>query len=293
MKKHELLKFAYDNYPKGTNFKSTNGIDYHSTGNFTCWQDHFNDASHEMSVWQINKLGRPQGMVYDGETKEWAEIVKQKIAVKVENEKEFKALMKYYDSLGWKSRSGKNPTSLVLMKDAMLFEYVSVGENFVFPNKDSDAASNTLNEYYEIFNSEFYNKIPFSDFAKEHNIKLPLITSEDGSDLYEGSKYYQAVLSFGKWELNIWKSGNPWTLEADDNVVLTPEENKAFSTKESAIKWIEEQKPKEVSISLYFGLKALINKDKGEVHILCDETFLARLSTGDIKDINYKLEELS
>jgi len=236
MKKHELLKFAYDNYPKGTKFL-----------NLTTGKENVSVGSFEVGTFGITTSEEIDGgktILCRYKDFKWAEIVNPKIAVKVENEKEFNALMKYYNRKGWFTSDNMSPLSLKYLKSDC--EIIEFNDNFSSVR----------------YSSDLYTVIPFSDFAKEHNIKLPLLTSKDGVDLYEGSKYYQAVLSFGKWELNIWKSGNPWILESDDNVVLTPEENKAFSTKESALKWIEEQKPKKLEVKLNCDKHlAIIDKD--------------------------------
>lgn len=276
MKKHELLKHAYDNYPKGVKFESTNGIEYTSTANFTCWQEHFNNASHKMSVWRINESGKPQGMVYDGSTKEWAEIVNTKIAVKVENEKEFHALMRYYDSLGWKCQSGDAPLELT---------YLSTYP-FSFENN-----------FCRVNTSDSYQIIPFSDFSKEHNIKLPLIKSEDGFWLYEGDKLFEVNKRNGNTNWYLVDADNGlgyWTVKSNvDKWTLGEKEgfiSKAFSSKQSALDWIEAQKPKSKEIKL-FGFKiAYVSADKITID---DGKYTFDLFPSDLEDINHALKELS
>lgn len=104
-----------------------------------------------------------------------------------------------------------------------------------------------------------YQIILFSDFAKEHNIKLPLITSEDGVDLFEGDEYWP-VYNHGNdnWKI---EHNNACCLMHGVSCLTTPLNCKAFSTKQAALDWIESQKPKIIKIECNQGFVALVDKD--------------------------------
>ena len=163
-KKWELLKKAYDNYPKGTKFIGAGGEEFISSGVF--------------NIVNGNILKDEYGLVYDACTKEWASIIVSekpksildgKVAIQVNNEREFKLLMQHFESKGWILNNGRKPTKQEFSskcwasyKNRSDFKYVE--------------------EYLDI------TVIPFSDFAKEVGIEAPkfIITIEDGVDLYEG-----------------------------------------------------------------------------------------------------------
>lgn len=247
-KKHELIKHAYDNYPKGT-IGSWGGDPIVLTGKYNFNDDYIIDSD-AMTV-------------FDGLN--WASIIPEqpksildgKCAITVNNEREFKLLIEHYESKGWKTYSRKTPNNGSLYE--LMTKYsslVSYGDRFVFPNTESDTAINSKDKEYELFNSDFYKIIPFQDFAKEANIKVPvfIMKSEDGQSLYEGDKYYRAEFIKGKWELSYFR-GEIYTglTEKTDYVVHSPEESKAFSTKESAEKWILENNKPQLK-QLKFGI---------------------------------------
>lgn len=190
----------------------------------------------------------------------------KKIAVKVENEKEFKALMKYYDSLGWKS-----------WNDHDIERSHNAGEAIDFHD-------NYRSAIIEIQEMDIYQIIPFSEFAEKHNIKLPLLTSEDGVDLYEGDEYHSIwKVSEGIWNLDeeMYKS-----FKNNDKIFINePDEFKAFSTKQAALDWIDAQKPKEIILEFY-AYKFTIKKDSVNVSHGDSDTFI------DIKAIFKAWEEL-
>jgi len=243
MKKHELLKFAYDNYPKGTKYicgsKSKEIIE--SSGVFRISQNE------SQGTWVTDDL---TSYVICSTSGKWVEIVKSKIAVKVENEKEFKALMKYYDSLGYVWNGGDKASD-----KKGLQEYPN---NIEFENK----AQHTIPK-----NSPDHKIITFSDFAKEHGIKVSILKSEDGLDLYDKDPIFIAVNRNEKWMLD-WhadESDDNEQFELTDNgKFISTEKEKYFSTKESALKWIEEQNPKETVLE-YGAYKFTIKKDSVNV----------------------------
>jgi len=166
-----------------------------------------------------------------------------KIAVKVDNEKEFNALMKYYDSLGWKWCGGMNPLYYLENGDVNT-------ENFPFCIQYNDLFKWNLRE-------DKYQIIPFTDFAKDKGIKVPLLVSEDGVELFKGDEFWHVCVGNNSSSLGHY---NPIKL---NGLVGTPynEQGKFFSTKQAAIDWIESQKPKEVTVKLTNHIEALINKN--------------------------------
>lgn len=172
-KKYELIKHAYDNYPKGTVFTSIkSGTEYISTGTFE-----LSNISRNVYCILEGGYGERKVCVYsylDG----WAEIVKPsildgKVAIQVDNEREFKLLMEHYEGKGWRWN-----------------EYDKPGEynpNRQFPYGITYSDRFLVGDY----NTSTYIKlIPFSDFAKEVGIEVPkfIMKSEDGVDLYEEEK---------------------------------------------------------------------------------------------------------
>lgn len=159
----------------------------------------------------------------------------KKIAVRVENEKEFKAIEKYL---------GKKPyfTEPFEKVSYPAFIYIDGGK---YPHEDYVSMDNC-----ELYLKE-YSVNPFSDFAAEHNIKLPLLTSEDGVDLYEGDNFWHAF----KDCLGVC---NPVKVVESEIKVLKYGSGKAFSTQQAALDWIEAQKPKNVIISPNSGYPIIV-----------------------------------
>lgn len=218
MKKHELLKHAYDNYPKGTKYKQHpySEIINIASGNYEINDVSVYDVEEDLALF-----------IYSDKFAVWAQIVKPKIAVKVENEKEFKALMKYCDSLGYDSQNGHN------------LEYQhKYGKNEIIAFHTHFFANPTPSENYQI--------IPFSGFASEHNIKLPLLTSEDGVDLYEGDKYILVGIIKDNWIILSFSA----ILKDYAKVIRESKNYKSFFDKQAALDWIEAQKPKEIRINI-------------------------------------------
>lgn len=198
MKKHELLKYAYDNYPKGTKFTWGNGND-HISNNFFFFPFDSN------AIFSEDKNGC-QNTLFDGS--KWAEIVKPKIAVKIEKEKEFKALMKYYDSLGYRHWN---------LDNGWIGSYVTFEKeyNWLLDGQTED-----------------YQIIPFSEFAVKRNIKLPYFTTIDKVDVYYEDEFYWMTEKHHVPVQSFMLGSMP------DSDLL------CFSTKQAALDWIEAQKPK-------------------------------------------------
>lgn len=272
MKKHELLKHAYDNYPKGVlcrfntakkNYHISNGI-FHVTedGKYIMGGDNFD-------------------CFYD--EGEWAEIVieKQSIlsgkcAIQVTNEREFKLLMNHYDGKFWSWNGGSGVNTSVKLKYPTGISYE---DDFMHWYKESD---------------EEYTLISFQDFAKEVGIEVPLFVmkSEDGVDLYEGDIIYHAT---NRGFLDRWKIHTGYVIKhmLDECYVfnISPEKDKAFSTKQAAEKWCQEQnKPKVLECKLFGTKTAFIN-----IHSITIVDGLAqyKLQPSDLEDMLHNYKQLN
>lgn len=260
MKKWQLIKYAYDNYPKGTIFNTNNErglVPVISSGRLN-FRNHFFD---QIMDEENNYL------IYDGE--KWATIVNEepnKIAVKVDNEHEFNALMKHYDNLGWKWFEGSRP----LDKQINRLTYVSYNDKF--------EAYATQQERFET--------ITFQDFAKNHGIKMPLLVSEDGVELFEGDDFYWTAKVNGEFP-NPLKS----ILKSDKFC----SEMIVFSTKQAALDWIEKQnKPKSVTVKLFHpNVFAEVSKEEVKFNWSNDGTHMVhKLQVSDIEAISNALKQL-
>jgi hypothetical protein len=173
-----------------------------------------------------------------------------KCAIQISNEREFKLLMEHYHEKGWKSEDDSNLTECIPAYGYPVhFEYSN------YP-KHGDLSFD-------------YDKIiPFADFAKEVGITVPVLVmkSEDGVDLYEGDKVFEATnYSKDGWKL-VEPSGSAdgsWTQSGNGRqrwVVNT--DSKAFSTKEAAEAWIKEQnRPKEILLLQDQPAKVKVTQD--------------------------------
>lgn len=250
MKKHELIKAAYDNFPKGTKF-TWGGDDIISTGKF-----HFNDDTIVVSDDEIEYI------VFDG--KNWATIIPDSIlsgkcAIQVNNEREFKLLMEHYEGRGWISIGGDIPCKVQYCSDQPYFRYEN---NFGYSMKYAKDAG--------------YKIIPFQDFAAEIGVEVPVfvMTSEDGVDLYEQDFYYTAIYR-DEWHLDSHacshKTGGDRNKFVMDKGRKFNNNLKAFSTKEAAEAWIKEQnKPKEIIVSKNSSFPVKVTNN--EIKILCGDT---------------------
>ena len=246
MKKHQLLEKAMRDYPAGTRFTWKNDtIPYIATSNGIF---HFHEQS-------IVMQSSDTYVVFNGN--QWAEIVQEhpliiavknlgkpesilsgKCAIQVNNEREFKLLMDNYKSKGWKWNGGSYT------------DYTPRNMEF-----------NTAIEYSNFFvydcDPDNWVIIPFSDFAKEVGIEVPVLVmrSEDGADMYVGDDNYGAEFINGKWELDLFFDNDsseyvPYKMSLTSSDLHSPQRYRAFSTKEAAESWIKEQnKPKEIVIS--------------------------------------------
>jgi len=194
-----------------------------------------------------------------------------KIAVRVENEREYDALMKYYDSLGFSNSFcfSRYPEKRVKEYGFLL---ITFEKEFIYPHENYGKI--------ESLNPNNYQIIPFADFAKDKGINVPLYLSIDGVDVFENDLvwipqtkteggYYKEPLQFN--------ARNTWG----------PNQN-LFAKKQAALDWIEDQKPKETVLDLG-GLTATVKKTETVIFNIATNS----LSHEDIKSIYKAMNELS
>lgn len=157
----------------------------------------------------------------EAETKP-ASVLDGKVAIQVNNEREFKLLMEHYDSKGWKSFDNNKPNECPFANS----KTVRYEDMF---------GTASINEYHS---NRGYKIIPFADFAAEVGIKVPvkIMVSEDGVDLYHGSEAHWVSLYATKIHYMYQLTMDEGHRELDFKTTY-----KLFSTKEAAEKWIEEQ----------------------------------------------------
>lgn len=248
MKKHELLEKAMRDYPAGTVARfGGKAPDHTSNGKFQ-----ITDLNHNGDI-QVMSDNGSDCFYADGE---WAipvkdSILSEKCAIQVNNEREFKLLMEHRAYHGWdvfniQDGDAKAPNPIIVRHT----------KKPVFLEEGCDKG----------FGTEGYKIIPFQDFAAEAGIEVPVfaMTSEDNVPLYVGDKYSHAYYSdvSAKWMLGISNS----VFSNDSKAVSTPDQVKAFSTKEAAEKWIEQTNiPQQIRIEGDGGY-AIVTKDKLTLH---------------------------
>lgn len=163
--------------------------------------------------------------------------------IEVNNEREFKLLMDHYESKGWRWALGELPNEY----NPKIFPCYIVYNNG-FSWRES------------ALNFPKYSIVPFSDFAKEVGIKVPVFVmkSEDGVDLYEGDSAEWVV----RHSINgIYRYLYNLTID-ESHITGCLAEGKyfLFSTKEAAEKWVKEKnEPEEIEVDSY-GLIFKVNK---------------------------------
>jgi len=257
MEKHKLLKEAMRRFPKGTiaRFKSAPNVDHVSDGIFQIL-----DVNHQGNTDVFSGEGMNCFYISHSEEGdfigEWAmpvssTILSGKFAVEVNNEREFKLLVEHFDSKGWNYFLDHIPKVKTKYPVAVYYK-----------NDYARASINSAKGFG-------YKVIPFSEFAAEVGIKAPVfvMTSEDGVPLYEGDEYHEAHKcdNDDNW---MYLKGPDFNMCVETRPVSIPNKSKAFSTRESAEKWIQEQnKPKCIDVKLFNRYHhALIYKDKVEIY---------------------------
>lgn len=140
MKKHKLLKHAYDNYPKGIRFKCiSSGEEIISNGKFI-----INGNKRVLHITENNNGKGVLSNIIDCQLK-WATIVPEKTAVKVNNEFELEQMYKAFPD--YKEMVAHYGFKLPLAIEAKGFVWVAGG-------------------------AIDYNIIEYADFAKEKGLAL-------------------------------------------------------------------------------------------------------------------------
>jgi len=241
MKKHLLLEKAMLDYPAGVKFETKVGKQI-STGVFMTFKPYFNKTAHVDSVWRVDKDGHPSGMVYDGESCIWSEIIKdeplkvEKVAVKVSTRQQAMAICKYK---GWEYPK----TAFIGKCDCVIY-------------LDNEFHYNKLEDEQK-YPSNGYTIIDFDFWAAQNGIETTMLimVSEDGIEMFVGSKYCMLRKGMKDYYLlehmdhstgsNIFEfpSGYKHTLPFTE-----PENIKVFSTLEAANSFIDKMKPKDITL---------------------------------------------
>jgi hypothetical protein len=248
MKKHQLLEKAMRDYPADTvaRFASAPDVDHVSDGTFKIEEDMDNGLC-VLSGDGVHCFYSSIDARTNENNPEWAIPVKPsildgKVAIQVNNEREFKLLMEHYDSKGWKSLAGESPLMTGYISAPFSWKYE---DNFGHGSPD-------------FRKSEGCKVLDFADFAHEVGIKVPvkIMVSEDGVDLYAGDDYYRVDHQSGRWIL----FGDCMGISNRHKCVSNSKTIKAFSTREAAKRWVEEQnKPKWIDVKLFEGSIATVN----------------------------------
>jgi hypothetical protein len=268
MKKHELLKYAYDNYPKGTVARfGGKAPDHVSTGKFT-----ITDLNHNGNI-QVMSDNGSECFYCSGE---WAvpvapSILSGKCAIQVNNEREFNLLMEHYEAKGWKN------------------DEVQEGKGY------SHSDHNNCYDYKNHFRRSSkgiqedlgYTIIPFADFAKEVGIEAPLQTAfitHDDVPVFVGDTLYNTFQEHGgQW-------CTPIEFIVGKNTYVT-NLTKIFSTKSAAEAWIaEHNKPKFKVAILFTGMEAHIYG--GEILIKDADKTVATLMSSELEDMLHTYKSL-
>lgn len=250
MKKHEAIKKAYDDYPKGTKFLNyALSITVESSGSF----------EYDLGVFDAER----RDYVYIEKTDKWAEIIKDE-PLKVEN---YHVVIRSAREL--ELLINKTGKEFLANYEGMCRNYPE--SNGVFFINFYDGAINCS------FNSQLsqclYNIIDFDFWAAQNNVDVPrvILTSEDGVPLCVGDKYFAAYKSSNseKWIKCEFQKDDVYVIFKDTACL---DSERFFSTRESCEKWIEEQnKSKKVEIGMnHSAQKSTISKD-GQILIEHDD----------------------
>ena len=128
----------------------------------------------------------------------------------------------------------------------------------------------------------------WAEIVSENPERTFIMNSEDGVPLFEGDDYHRAYFN-SDWEYK-GLVGNPTKSEHNPAYHDTAH-NKAFSTKESAEAWIQEQnKPQYTDVKLYDKRSyALVYKDKIEIY---EDGIQLNIKPSDLEDMLHALKTL-
>lgn len=222
MKKHQLIKNAYDKYPKGTMF-TWGGNVITSGGKF-----HFNDG------YLVTKDKDEEFVVFDGE--KWAEIVTEQL-------EKPKSIL-----------DGKVVVCVRNLREQDLFnkhQFEVCKSESIFPHwlTCDNSGWYQSNESAQL---DGYVIISFANFAKEKNIEAPIFIckSEDHVDIYE--KDYVCTVHIKDKRIG----NSQWMAK---KYCIDHNTYKYFSKKESAEKWIAENSNPSKELIFNRFLKATID----------------------------------
>lgn len=221
-KKWELIKEAYDRYPKGAKAFWVLGKERILSGEYelTPAGDVF-DAQANFYLYDQHRWATIV------ETEQKPDLLEGKVAIRVNDGHEFKALMKHYEQKGWKWKSGNLPVDYI---PTFLPHSGVISYEQEFTCNDDDYSG--------------YKTINFPDFAAHVGIEVrkPLLRSEDDVGLFEGDDYHAVrLLPSGKWEYCAHQK-----IYNGHLVIQLPGQAKAFSTREAAEAWVADKNPKEI-----------------------------------------------
>lgn len=210
------------------------------------------------------------------------DLLSGKVAIETNSEREFKLLMEHYQAKGWKSKLGNFPT------DTNVWFFIS-------DSKDLDNIFSYENEFKRLSHNQDgfkptelnYKIIPFSDFAAEVGIKVPVfvMTSEDGAPLYEGDEYHCA------YSINGWRYKGKFNAGPIITPIGYPNTHKAFSTYDAAESWIQEQnKPKSIEVKLHNAKTANVHTDLIKIF---DGNNSINISPSDLEDMLHAYKTIS
>lgn len=162
-------------------------------------------------------------------------------------------------------------------------EYTSTG---IF-RLDSQSDIEMMDEGIPILLIYTYSTVTKGTWAEIIPEKLErkfIMKSEDGFDLYEGDEQFV---------VNKDDANKYFLIPHCRKVMLGDEEQtwlKVFSTREAAIKWIEEQnKPNQIEVRLFTGGYALICK--GDIEVYQNDSKI-HIKPSDIEEIHHVLNSL-
>jgi len=167
-------------------------------------------------------------------------------------------------------------------------EIVSTG---VFQFASDDARKGWILDSNEmaVFDGEQWAEI--IEEPKDHPKKQFIMMSKDGVRLNDGDKFYCAMFCNGpsQWILDFINDSNEFVMRS--HTAAQDDFNKYFSTKEAAIKYIEEENtPKYREVHLFDGMWAKVLS--GEILIKDADKNVTTLRPSDLEDMQQALRVL-
>jgi len=331
MKKYELLKYAYDNYPKGTIARfGGKAPDHTSTGKFE-----ITDLNSEGDIQVMSENGLECFYCYG----EWAEIISLPL-FEIENGDYYQCIKTISNFIegnvyrshkqgcitgddGVRNRSfddrfqgcfikTKQPASILSGKCAiqvnnerefnlLMEHYESKGWKWYTGTSPIDkepslffSYPNSI-KYHDRFQHSCTNKdytiIPFADLAKEVGIKVPVFVLRSE----DGVDLYEGDSyshAYKHTSEDIWSIGvSQPGLSKDSQALLNPKEVKAFSTREAAEKWITKKNKPKHAIVSLFTGMEA-HVYAGEILIKDADRTVTTLHPSDLEDMLHTYKSL-